>query len=87
MHTCILAMRLRYTVEEHLGEILAFRLPGSKHFEDTAIQIFCFMCRFSPSRLKYLHLKYNIYTLYKCRGLKLATLTNLDLIFHILLSE
>ena len=32
------------------------------------------------------HLKYNIYTLKKARGLKLPTLTNWDLVFHILCS-
>ena len=32
------------------------------------------------------HLKYHIYTLKKARGLKLPTLTNWDLVFHILCS-
>ena len=32
------------------------------------------------------HLKYHIYTLKKARGLKLPTLTNWELVFHILFS-
>ena len=40
-----------------------------------------------PSRLKWLHLKYHIYTLYTDSCLKLAIMTKWDPLFNILLSD
>ena len=57
-------------------------------FGDTVIQMFCFIYAIFALATKMLTFEVSyIYTLYKARGLKLATLTNWDLIFHILLSE
>ena len=43
----ILALRLRYTVEEHSGEISGFLVVNILKI-CPAIQSFCFICRFRP---------------------------------------
>ena len=80
----ILALRLRYTDEEHSGEISGFLVVNILKIQPFKVS---FYMPFSPFRLKCQHLRYHIYIVYKARALKLATLTNWDLIFHILLSE
>ena len=60
---------------------------NSEYFSRYSLSNFLFYYAVLHSRLKWLPLKYHIYTLYKDRGLKLAILTNCDPVFHILLSE
>ena len=80
----ILALRLRYTVEEHSGEISGFLVVNILKIQPFKVSV---LYAVFALRLKCQHLRYHIYIIYKARALKLATLTNWDLIFHILLSE
>ena len=59
-----------------------FKIVGcnSEYFWRYSLSNFLFYMAFLPSRLKWLPLKYHIYTLYTDRGLKLAILTNCQLV-------
>ena len=72
------------------GRVKACKIIGchSEYFWGYSHSNFLFyILRFFPNVGLTQHLKYHICTLYTARGLKLAILSNCELVFHILLSE